>query len=129
MQNQEQPKVYQVLIFRKDTSQPMTILESEKFKDCKLKWQELHEQWQTCHKEAKPFILEKPIVTAFEPGLISEIVVVPKNEFLVEIDSDNPYKKEMLQNGLSSTFKGVGGDYKQTVNSSTFADLLDNGYR
>lgn len=112
MKNQEQV-VYTVLILKRDQNH-ITVVESEDFSVCRSKWVTLHTQWQECHKEGKVFVLEDPVLSAFEPGMIYEISLVPKTSTM-NISSDNPYQKNMQQKGLPQTMRG--------------ADMLDNGYK
>lgn len=118
MKHPKDKELYNVLLYRKDTQLPMVIAESDDFGACKKIWTTLHKLWLESHKEEKPFILEKPVVTAFEPGLISEITVEPKKEVLTEVPDDNPYKQSMLRQGLSQSLQQQG-----------FSDILDKGYR
>ena len=77
---QEEPQVLQVLLFRKDEVSPIVVMESTNFAECKKVWKDLIAKWTKAHKEAEPFILENPIVTAFEPGIVAEIKIFPKIE-------------------------------------------------
>lgn len=116
-QTQEHKKELVVRIFRKD-GEIIDVLTSENFKECKDVWKKLLTQWQECHTEQKIFILEKPIVTGFEPGLISEILVVPKINPIPNVNDENPYFRQMTNKGLTQTMRGAG----------EYPDILDSGY-
>lgn len=119
MQNKNQEKQkYVVRLFRKD-QEVLDLLVSEDFKSCKEIWNKLHQQWQNCHKEEEVFVLEKPIMTAFEPGLISEIILIPYTDIANLVDNDNPYQQEMQKRGLVDTMKGVGN----------YPEMLDGGFK
>lgn len=107
-------ELYQVIIFRRDGNH-LKGFESDDFDEAKEKWQELQAQWVEKFKETQPFVLEDPVVTAFDPGLILEISVLPVTE---QKKSNNPYKKEMNEKGLSNTLNNYTGG----------ASLLDSGY-
>ena len=81
----ESTQEYVVRMFRKD-GEVLDLLKSDDFKKCKALWVNVTKQWQECHKEAQVFLLEKPIITAFEPGLISEILVLPYTNPVSNID-------------------------------------------
>lgn len=117
MKKQTEQQVYVVRMYRRD-QEVIDIFRSTNFKECKAEWTKLHTQWQECHKEGQVFVLEKPLVTAFEPGLISEIVVLPDSDPVNNIDDDNPYKQQMQKQGLNHTMRGAGG----------LPDLLDGGF-
>lgn len=108
--------IYVVRMFRKD-GEVIDCFESEDFSKCKEQWVILHSLWQECHKEVKVFILERPVVTAFEPGLISEISVLPKEMVIQSLkDLDNPYVAQMRREGLVNTMKFA-------------SELNDGGYK
>ena len=127
--HKDSKETYTVLIYRKDSAEPMLVFESDDFTACKTRWKELHEQWKLSHQEATPFVLEKPVVTAFEPGIIAEISVKPKMAMLQQVEDDNPYKQMMMQKGFSQSLQGVDNNFKGTVNGSNQSDLLDNGFK
>lgn len=108
-------ELYRVIIFRRDGNH-LEGFESEDFDQAKGKWLEYQEQWVEKFKEAQPFILEEPVVTAFDPGLILEISVLPVQE---QKQSNNPYKKQMQKEGLTNTLNSMTG---------TNYNLLDGGY-
>lgn len=110
-------QLYSVIIIRRD-AQHIIALESEKFDEVYTTWKTLIEEWKTSATEQRPLILEKPIVTAFDPGLVSEIKI---DMFEVhESNAHNPYSKEMKNRGLTETLN----KYKVTGH-----DILDNGYK
>ena len=110
---------YEVVIFRKD-GQNLSCFKSFEYSKCKENWQEYLEKWSACAKETIPFSLvvtgPEPLVTAFEPGMISEIKILPVQEH--QQPSDNPFANQMQQQGLHNTMRG----YNQGP------DILDNGY-
>lgn len=91
--------IYALIILRKDGDH-INVMEDSNYEKCYERWETLHTEWSTCSKEIRPFILKDPIVTAFEPILISEIAIRPLLPESV-INSDNPYQKKMMQSGLS----------------------------
>lgn len=123
---QTEPKLsYVVLIMRRD-DQHITALEDHDFKKCKTLWTKLHKQWQECHKESTVFVIEKPLMSAFEPGMISEIKLIPRLEQeQMQVDASNPYMQQMQQQGLGSTLKN-----KNSIpDGSPYPDLLDGGFK
>jgi len=98
---------YVVRIFRKD-GEVFDTLVSESFGDCEKEWEHLHTYWNECHTEKKVFLLKKPILTAFEPGLIGEISLLPYSDSLPDVADNNPYKQEMKNKGLGDSLRGVG---------------------
>ena len=107
--------VYAVIILRKD-QQHISVMEDTNYSKCLEKWEALHLQWVEAYKSTSPFILKDPIVTAFEPGLISEIKLVPLMDESV-VDTDNPYQKKMLQRGLSEM---QGNDLLARISGNQF---------
>ena len=107
-------KIYTLVLYRKDMAH-MTILETADEKEANAVWKELVTSWKTCVKEKVPFTLDKPFVTAFEPGLIHEIKVIITETTL----SDNPYRTEMNDKGFGTTLN----QYTRT------SEMLDSGYK
>lgn len=120
MNKQVEEQVLQVLLYRKDQIEPIVIMESTDFSECKKVWKSLIDTWTKAHKEAEPFVLEKPIVTAVEPGIIGEIKIFPKKELKMNIDPNNPYQKRMMQVGLS--------DMKNVRQNIYNSELMDEGF-
>lgn len=117
----EEKLTYAVIIIRKDGNH-IIALESEDYDACHDRWKSLVEQW---HKKGGienpgPFVIEDPIVTAFEPGLISSITIKPLEKDVKRTKRHhNPFENKMQQEGLSSMFSGHPG-----------ADqLLDGGFK
>lgn len=110
MQNQNKSR-YSLLILKRD-QEHMEVLETENFDEIDKLWKELIEQWASCLHEQKPFILRRPVVTAFDPGLIYEITIRPVVEN--NMDNDNPYYSRAKKEGFSSAIRG---------------ELLDGGYK
>lgn len=115
----EEKQVYETIIFRKD-GEHISALQSIKFDEAVEKWKELNGQWEEAIANKKPFKIMNPIVTAFDPGLISEIAVRPLMK-VPESKYDNPYQQQMMKQGLSNTLRQQGG---HPVNSG----MLDEGY-
>jgi hypothetical protein len=110
-------QVYTVLIIRRD-GEHISALETETYDQAFELWTELKDQWLKNLKEHNTFELLKPIVTAFDPGLISEIKIIP---FAVsKAARHNPYALEMERTGFNRTFG------KATNQGS---ELLDSGYK
>ena len=114
-------QVYVIWIMRRD-AEHITTTEFSKFEEVYTEWKRLKESWHKCATEHCPFELLKPIVTAFDPGLISEIRIVT---YVAQESSNNvnnvvnPYSQEMQKKGLTETLN----KYKQGY------DLLDGGYK
>jgi len=100
--------VYGVLIFR-NNGEHIQALESTDYDKCYERWKALHNEWATASKEQRPFVLEDPIVTAFAPGMIYEIKLIPIMTEEMASKSNNPYQQRMNQNGFSNTFPGGSG--------------------
>ena len=116
----EEKQVYETVIFRTD-GQHISALQSINFDEAVEKWKELNNSWEDSISNKKPFKLMKPIVTSFDPGLISEIAVRP----LVKVSEskyDNPYQQQMMKNGLSNMLNQSRGGHP--INNG----MLDEGY-
>lgn len=110
--------MYAVILLRSD--QNHIVLQIEGFEEAYKKWAEYRDLWVTCLHEKKPLqVVEfnQQLVAAFDPALVYEIVVRKKD---VAINQNNPYYKEMVDKGFSSTVKRGAG---------VTQDLLDQGYR
>ena len=105
---------YELWILRNDENH-ILVDESEDFDKLHETWKELHSKWKQCSDENAPYILEDPIVTAFNPILIREITITIKQSAR-KINSNNPYERRMQDQGFGGT-RGVA------------TDLLDQGYR
>lgn len=118
MNKTEKKLIYAVILFRKDGS-TIVLEESPNYDSCFSCWQKHHELWEVSAKETKPFVITSPVVTAFEPGMISEIKLIPVNsEELSEKAQNNPYFKRMASTGLGSMLQG---------NIGYGSDILDGG--
>lgn len=106
---------YSVWVMRRDQAH-IAILETSNFDEADKVWKDLKDRWTTALKEQIPFELRNPRITAFDPGLIYEITLLP---LMSNVNNDNPYQQQMRQNGFSNTFG------KLTKGS----DMLDNGYK
>jgi hypothetical protein len=112
-------QVYAVMVLRRD-SDHITAIETEQFDNAYQLWTDLKAKWYDSIKEQKPFELEKPIVTAFDPGLISEIKILAY--MVQESVASNPYTQEMQKKGLTSALN----QFRSAVPTD---DLLDSGYK
>lgn len=109
---------YSVVIYRKDNNH-IIVSETVEYKQAETLWEELQQKWQTAHKEAIPYILKEPEITAFEPGLIFEIKIEAQTMNTINnMNHDNPYVKRMMKQGFSNTFSSQG---------QNLVDLLDQG--
>lgn len=108
--------MYSVLILRKDKDH-ITVIETENYDEAYESWKVIQEKWLGNLSEQKAFVLEKPIVTAFDPGLIYEIKIVPYS--ISKSNKNNPYLTDMKARGLENSL----GRY------TSANDLLDGGYK
>lgn len=114
----ESKAAYAVLIIRRGGNENLNVLETENFDEAHALWKELTDKWVSCLKETMPFVLEKPLVTAFDPGTVVEIQVVP---FLPKKSTNNnPYANKMREEGFTETFRKT---------AASGGDLLDSGYK
>lgn len=104
-------QTYAVVLYRAD-GHDKVLLESDNFDACMSKWQELRTEWTTSVAEKRPFVLKKPMVTAFDPSLVREICISVVPEIMKQ--SDNPYVSNMQAKGLTNMLGG--------------ASVLDGGY-
>jgi len=109
---------YGLFILLRDRQESLLVCETSDFSEIKTKWHELTELWAECIEKQKPFKLEEPRLTAFDPGLIKEITIHAADA-TSKVDQSNPYKKNMVNKGFTESLK----------NNSTYPDLLDNGYK
>lgn len=124
MSKEESKTLYAVNIMRTD-SQHITAFESEKYDSCYEKWEELSKKWEEASKNQTPFRLTEPVVTTFHPALIKEITLVPVVE-QQQSKHANPYQKEMVENGFSSTIN----KYRSTTGvEAVHPYLTDQGYK
>jgi len=110
----ESQKIYELTLFRRDGGH-INVTQSNNFEEVSSLWTELTERWAIAIKEQKPFILNKPVVTSFDPGLIYEITVRPLVE-TSRANLNNPYYQDMLDKGLGNTLQKTNG-------------LIDGGYK
>jgi len=114
---EEQKQLYEVWIVRYQ-DEPISIFSTDKYDAAYERWTELKDIWVGALKDKIPFILTKPVVTAFDPGTIKEITVRPVMK-MPESKYENPYQQNMLRDGLTKTLRNSG---------SPSSDLLDGGY-
>ena len=115
--NDKKQEVYAVWVMRRDQAH-IVVMETSSFEEADKVWQDLNTRWTTALKEQVPFVVRAPIVTAFDPGLIYEISLLPYGSS-TNVSNDNPYQQNMRQNGFSNTFNR----YSKTT------DILDGGYK
>lgn len=101
--------VYEVIILRTD-GQHIIAESSTEYEKCYSKWTILHNIWKEAAKEQQPFVIEEPIVTAFSPSMIYEIRLIPVLPQEEEVKSNNPYKRQMQEQGFGKTFPNQGYD-------------------
>ena len=106
MEKEEKKQLYEVWIIRYN-DEPISILATDKYDTAYERWTELKDIWINAIKEKIPFVLEKPLVTAFDPGTIKEVTVRPVMK-VAESKYENPYQQSMLQNGLTKTLRNPG---------------------
>lgn len=111
-------KGYAVCLFRRNSEEPLVLTQADKFEDAKKVWNFAHEEWKNSVTEKRPFILEQPIVTAFDPSLVLEILVTPIRSQARK--SSNPYERATQRHGFTEVFNNPTG---------TVGDLTDQGYR
>lgn len=112
-------ELYGVILLRTDGNH-IVIEEFDTFEKAHTKWDELATYWVTCLKEKVPFRVEAPIVTAFDPTFVYEIIIKPKTiKVNSNTSSKNPYYRDMMQNGLTKSLN---------KNTGATGDLLDHGY-
>lgn len=111
--SKETKQSYMVAILRRDGAH-LSVLESDNFDQALEVYKQLKDKWKTAIKENAPFELERPVVTAFDPGLIYEINLKPVVE--TAENTNNPYYQEMKRKGLGNTLRPTG-------------DMLDGGYK
>lgn len=114
----EEKQVYETVIFRTD-GQHISALQSINFDEAVEKWKELNSNWEESITNKKPFKIMKPVVTSFDPGMISEIAVRPLTK-VAESKYDNPYQQQMMKKGLNNMLNQGG----HPINNG----MLDEGY-
>ena len=119
MKKEEQKQVYEVWILRYQ-DEPLSVFSTDKYDAAYERWNELKDVWVSAIKDKIPFILTKPIVTAFDPGTIKEVTLRPVMQ-MAESKYENPYQQQMLRDGLTKTLRNPGN-----VLSS---ELLDEGFQ
>ena len=116
MSTPDKAQVYNVIIMRRNQDHIIAV-ETENYDEAYEVWTKLKGVWLNALKEEIPFEMEKPIVTAFDPGLIFEIRVLPVT--VSKSTRHNPYAAEMQREGFTKTFGKISGQG---------SDLLDKGY-
>ena len=106
---------YGLYVLRRDGDH-IIVLESENYEEVFTTWKEVKELWSLSIKEQKPFEINKPIVTAFDPGLVYEITIRPLMQ--ASQSTNNPYVQKMNEEGFANTFNQFRGN-----------SILDSGYK
>jgi hypothetical protein len=109
---------YSIILLRTDGDH--IILDVGNIENAYTKWATYRDEWSKSLQDKKPLIVvEKDlgIVTAFNPGIVYEIIIRKKD---LRVSANNPYQKEMLEKGFSQTF----GSHTKSGH-----DLLDRGYK
>jgi hypothetical protein len=115
---EEKKQIYEVWILRHD-EQHICCSSEMNYDKCFENWEKLVRDWKVSLSEKSPFSMNTPVITAFDPGLIKEITLRPVIQ-IAESKYDNPYQKQMMRDGLTSTLKGV---------NNAVSDILDGGYK
>lgn len=110
---------YGVFIIKKNGS-IIEVKISKSFDECFETWEELTQRWEEAASETKPFVLRKPICSAFEPGAIEEITLRPKLE--QSKSQNNPYHQNMSHTDFAET-------YAKNMGYSNPSELLDRGFK
>jgi hypothetical protein len=115
--NKEEKKdLYEVWIV-KYNDEPISVISTDKYDAAYERWEQLKDIWVNAIKDKVPFVLTKPIVTAFDPGTIKEVTLRPVMK-MTESKYENPYQQQMLKSGLTQTLR----------NSVPQHPILDGGY-
>jgi hypothetical protein len=117
-QKEEKKQVYEVLIIRY-SDDPISLLLTDKYDESYEKWKTTTDIWISSLKDKTPFVITNPIVIAFDPGTVKEILVRPVMK-VAESKYENPYQQKMLKNGLGNSLKNGSNILNP--------DLLDEGY-
>ena len=120
MDKSKETKTYEVVLY-KSNSGPLLVHTDNNKERAKQLVLKLSEQWTKCIKDQTPFLLESPIFSSFDPGLIREISVI---ESTLATGADNPYQQEMVNKGFTESFKS-----QTKVNQSPYSELLDKGFK
>lgn len=109
--------VYVLIMFRRDV-EPCILLETEEFEKVKSTWRTLTDKWRLSVEEQKPFELEEPVITSFDPSLIREFRIHAQEQSL-DVKEDNPYYKKAQKEGFQKTLQSTTG----------LSGMLDEGYK
>lgn len=96
--------LYEVQILRKDGNNH-SVFSSENWDECYKRWEEFQNQWEICGKEKKPFIIKDPFVTAFDPGLVYEVRIMPLTQGEQNSQNHNPYHQQMTAQGFGAVMQ------------------------
>ena len=116
--NEEKKQIYELWILKRNQDH-IAVTTTTDYDAVHEKWKELTNTWINAIKSKEPFVLLSPIITAFDPGDISEITVRPVMQ-VSESKYHNPYQQQMVRDGFAKTIK-----QGNPVNS----EILDEGYR
>lgn len=116
---EESKTSYGLFVLRRNEDH-ISVLETDNYDEAYEAWETLKQQWAKCINESLPFELTSPVVTAFDPNLIYEIILKPVVETMANNSRNfNPYKQAMHQNGLQNTLG----------NHAMLSEIKDGGYR
>jgi len=118
VQKPQAPKLSYMVLIQKKNQDHLVAIETENYDEAFERWMQLTDSWKVSIKEQVPFTLATPIVTAFDPGLILEINIVPVPVQTKEVNN-NPYRRDMLDRGLTETLN----------NYTRGTEMLDSGLK
>lgn len=116
---EEQKQIYEVWIIRYQ-DEPISAFSTDSYDAGYEKWSELKDVWVNAIKDKTPFILTKPIVTAFDPGTVKEVTLRPVIN-IPESKYENPYHQQMIKDGFAKTMRNAGNGFQ--------SELLDEGFQ
>ena len=114
-------QLFAVTILKRD-QQHLIVMQTENQDEAQEAWTKLVGLWTQALKEQTPFILGGVSATAFDPGLVYEITI-NSTELTGTVSGNNPYNKNMLQNGFSESF-GMSAK-----GNSSQSPMLDTGFK
>lgn len=118
VQKPQAPKLSYTVLIQKKNQDHLVAIETENYDEAFERWTQLTDSWKVSIKEQVPFTLTTPVVTAFDPGLILEINIVPVPVQTKEVNN-NPYRRDMLDRGLTETLN----------NYTRGTEMLDSGLK
>ena len=104
-----------VVIVLQATGEPLSIMESSVYADCKASYDKIVMDLEKARKTKTLFKLSEPWIFACDPQFIVRVTLVPKKVPKVA-DDGNPYQRRMIEKGFANTMK------------NPVSDLTDEGY-